>query len=49
MHKCKTVSTPLGEHFKLLNSRCSSIDEEVEHMERISYTSGVGSVMYAMV
>lgn len=49
MNKAKVVSSPLATHFKLSTKQSPSTDEEKEDMERISYASAVGSLMYAMV
>jgi hypothetical protein len=49
MNKAKVVSSPLATHFKLSTKQSPSTDEEKEDMERITYASAVGSLMYAMV
>ena len=49
MHDSKPVSTPIAPHFKLSTAQCSSSDEDVEYMSKISYSSAVGSLMYVMV
>jgi hypothetical protein len=36
-------------HFKLSTAQCPSIDEEIEYMSRVPYSSAVGSLMYDMV
>lgn len=45
----KTVSTPMGQHFKLSHDQAPRSDEENEIMSKIPYTSVVGSIMYIMV
>ena len=49
MHDAKPVSTPIAPHFKLLAAQCPSSDEDVEYMSNVTYSSAVGSLMYAMV
>ncbi|CAD6271890.1 unnamed protein product [Miscanthus lutarioriparius] len=49
MHDAKSVSTPIAPHFKLSTLQCASTDEDFEYMSRVSYSSTVGSLMYAMV
>jgi hypothetical protein len=49
MDKAKAVSIPLASHFKLSHKLCPSTDEEKLSMKNIPYSSGVGSLMYAMV
>ena len=48
-HDSKPVSTPIAPHFKLSVAQCPSSDEDVEYMSKVSYSSVVGSLMYAMV
>ena len=45
----KLVGTSLDPHFKLSAFKCPSSDDDKRHMEDVSYTNVVGSVMYAMV
>jgi len=45
----KFVSTSLAPHFKLKVAMSPTTVEEHEYMTRMSYTSAVGSLMYAMV
>ncbi|RVW58895.1 Retrovirus-related Pol polyprotein from transposon TNT 1-94 [Vitis vinifera] len=45
----RTVSTPLGQHFRLSITQAPETHEEKRFMERIPYASMVGSVMYTMV
>ncbi|GJX59461.1 putative RNA-directed DNA polymerase [Tanacetum coccineum] len=49
MDKAKVVSSPLTTNFKLTNKDCPSSKKNIEKMDRVSYTSAVGSLMYAMV
>ncbi|KAL6327669.1 hypothetical protein AAG906_022232 [Vitis piasezkii] len=49
MNNVKTVSTPLGQHFRLSITQAPKTHEEKRFMERIPYASMVGSVMYTMV
>jgi hypothetical protein len=49
MHDAKFVSTPIASHFKLSALQYPSTDEDVEYMSRVSYSSVVGFLMYAMV
>nr|AAV88069.1 hypothetical retrotransposon [Ipomoea batatas] len=49
MNEAKPVSTPLDMHFKLCKKQCPSSEKEKEEMQRVPYSSAVGSLMYAMV
>jgi hypothetical protein len=49
MHNAKPVSTLLAAHFKLSSALCLESDSEIEYMSRVSYSSTVYSLMYAMV
>jgi ATP-binding cassette subfamily B (MDR/TAP) protein 1 len=49
MDKAKAVVTPLARHFKLTDKMCPKSEEEMEYMDRVPYSSAVGSLMYAMV
>ena len=49
MSKAKVVSSPLATHFKLSTTQSPSTDKEKKEMERVPYSSAVGSLMYAMV
>jgi ATP-binding cassette subfamily B (MDR/TAP) protein 1 len=49
IHDSKPVSTPIAPHFKLSAAQCPSSDEDVEYMSKVSYSSAVGSLIYAMV
>ena len=43
------MSTPLAAHFRLSSYLCLESDDEIEYMSRVTYSSAVGSLMYAMV
>jgi hypothetical protein len=49
MQNAKLVSTPLASHFKLTKEMYPKIQEEIEYMSRVPYSSAVGILMYAMV
>ncbi|GJT57362.1 hypothetical protein Tco_0992416 [Tanacetum coccineum] len=49
MSSCKPVPTPLAPHFKLSSHECPKAKEDKDDMSRVSYSSAVGSLMYAMV
>jgi hypothetical protein len=48
MHDSKVVSTPIALHFKLSSSQNPSTNTDFEYMSKVSYSSVVGSLMYAM-
>ncbi|GJV14712.1 retrovirus-related pol polyprotein from transposon TNT 1-94 [Tanacetum coccineum] len=45
----KSVSVPLGVHFKVSLKDCPSSDWDVERMSEVPYANAVGSLMYLMV
>ncbi|GKA21706.1 retrovirus-related pol polyprotein from transposon TNT 1-94 [Tanacetum coccineum] len=45
----KSVSVPLGAHFKVSLKDCPSNDWDVERMSKVPYANVVGSLMYLMV
>jgi hypothetical protein len=49
MHDSNPVSTPIAPHFKLSSTQCPAKDEDLKYMSKVSYSSVVGSLMYAMV
>lgn len=49
MHKAKSVSTLLAEHFKLSTKQSLTSEKEKEEMKTTPYTSAVGSLIYAIV
>jgi len=49
MDKARPVSVPLAEHFKLSTMQCPTSEEEKKKMSKVSYSSIVGNLMYAMI
>ncbi|KAE8680998.1 hypothetical protein F3Y22_tig00111356pilonHSYRG00195 [Hibiscus syriacus] len=49
MSSTKPVSTPLANHFKLSSEQCPKTNKEAEDMAKVSYSTVVGCLMYAMV
>lgn len=49
MHMSKAVITPLNQQFKLTSKQTPQTSLERNYMARIPYTSGVRSLMYAMI
>lgn len=49
MDKAKAVNTPFAMHFRLSVKHSPSTEKEKEEMQKIPYSSAVGSLMYAMV
>eukprot|EP01018_Ginkgo_biloba_P039992 Gb_09614 [translate_table: standard] len=49
MQDAKSVSTPLARHFKLTKEMFPKTQEKIDYMSKVSYSSVVGSLMYAMV
>jgi hypothetical protein len=49
MDEAKSVSTPLGSHFKLTKDQSPKTDQEKAYMNKVPYASAIGSLMYAMV
>jgi hypothetical protein len=49
MDEAKSVSTPLGSHFKLTKDQTPKMDQEKAYMNKVPYVSAIGSLMYAMV
>lgn len=49
IHISKPVSTPLGQQYKLSSDQSLESDEERSYMERMTYASGVGILIYGMV
>jgi hypothetical protein len=45
----KSVSTPLGSHFRLTKDQSPKTDQKKVYMNNVPYTSVTGSLMYAMV
>ena len=49
MKNVKPVSTPFAGHMKLSKKMCLTARVEKENMDKVLYSSVVGSLMYAMV
>ncbi|KAF2297073.1 hypothetical protein GH714_016349 [Hevea brasiliensis] len=49
MNNAKLVNVPFATHFKLPVDMSLKIDEEMEHMSSVPYSSTVGNIIYAMV
>jgi hypothetical protein len=49
MDGAKSVSTPLGSHFRLTKDQSPKTDKEKVYMNKVPYTSVTHSLMYAMV
>lgn len=49
MSAAKSVITPLAQHFKLSIKDSPGTDQEKAYVERVPYSSVVGSLMYSMV
>ncbi|GAA0187040.1 hypothetical protein LIER_34328 [Lithospermum erythrorhizon] len=49
MESSKSVSSPLGAHFKLSSKICDNVGGNVQDMEKVPYASAIGSLMYAML
>ena len=49
MENCKSVSTSLAPHLKLSKGNSSSSMEEEGDISKVTYSSAVGSLMYAMI
>ena len=45
----KTVSVPLASYLKLCQNDCPKSDAKKAEMEKVPYSSAVGSLMYAMI
>lgn len=49
MSKAKSIFSSLASHFKLTSEHCLTSEKERQKMRGISYASGIGSLMYAIV
>ncbi|GMI67402.1 hypothetical protein HRI_000409500 [Hibiscus trionum] len=49
MDKAKAMNTPFATHFRLSANHSPSTEKENEEMQKVPYSSAVGSLMYAMV
>ncbi|KAL5545377.1 hypothetical protein UlMin_005064 [Ulmus minor] len=47
--KSQLIKIPLVGHFKFSSDQCPNSDEEKKEMEKVPYSSAVGSVMFTMV
>ena len=45
----KPIKIPLASHFKYSSDQCPSLDKDKKEMEKVPYSSAVGSVMFTMV
>ncbi|KAL8121278.1 hypothetical protein AgCh_018137 [Apium graveolens] len=46
MQHAKAMCTPLAPHFKLSSKQCPTNEVEKKEMQRVPYSSAVGSLMY---
>ena len=49
MSETKSVNTPFAPHFKLSSALNPSTQDDVAYMARVTYSSAVGYLMYAMI
>ncbi|GAA0182531.1 hypothetical protein LIER_42301 [Lithospermum erythrorhizon] len=49
MDNARAVSCPMGTQFEMSSKMSPKTNDEIKHMEKVPYTSAVGSLMYAMV
>ena len=49
MNEAKLVTIPLAAHYRLSALQCPTTGKELEEMSKVSYTSVVGCLMYAMI
>ena len=49
MQSAKLVTTPLAAHSRPPSTSCPQLDDDVDYMSKIPYSSAVGSMMYVMV
>jgi hypothetical protein len=49
MDGAKSVSTPLGSHFRLTKDQSPKTNQEKSYMSKVPYALAIGSWMYAMV
>jgi hypothetical protein len=49
MDEAKSVSTPLGSHFRLTKDQSPKTEQEQAYMSKVPYASAIGSLMYTMV
>lgn len=48
MEAVKTISTPMPLHIQFSNNDSSISEKDKTYMEKVSYVSVIGSLMYAM-
>ena len=49
MQECKSRDTPVAKGDKFSLKQCPKANLEIQEMQKISYASAVGSLMYAQV
>lgn len=49
MHQARSVTTPIGQQFKLSKDQSPTCDSDRKLMSGVPYANGVGSLMYPMV
>ena len=49
MQNAKPVSTPLAAHFRLSSGLSPQLEDDVNYMSQVPYSSVMGSLMYAMI
>lgn len=47
--KCKPVTSPFANHFKLSSEQSPKTDEEFDRISKIPYANTVNSIMYLMI
>ncbi|KAG8477230.1 hypothetical protein CXB51_031112 [Gossypium anomalum] len=48
MQSAKPISTPLAAHFRLSSALSPELNDKIEYISHVPYSSAVGSLMYAM-
>ena len=48
IENCNSIDTPMAKGKKLSNNLCPKTPEQKERMEKVSYVSVVGSLMYVI-
>ena len=49
MQNAKLINTPSTAHFRLSSALSPQLDDEIDYMSQVPYSSVVGSLMYAMM
>lgn len=49
MHEEKPVNAPFAAHFKLSSHLSPTTETDIAYMDRVPYSSVVGSLMYVMI